>query len=187
VAYAFALLAACWAVAIFGMARLVAMHRRMSRERTVFPVAGMRVASTRVTARLSDLPGRSGSYRGLLWARTPDGVVCRGAGHVYSVIAECRQDGDEVVVDAVLPHSVRLIFIGLLGFMVVAIATVVTGDAPRDWSLVLPVALLCGVSAQYVLHVRRARAAGRLLPRYLEAACAEAAASARYENPMKIP
>jgi hypothetical protein len=182
VVYAFAIAVACWAVAVYGMARLVAMHRRMSRERTAFPVAGMRVASTRVTARLSDLPGRSGSYRGLLWARTPDGVACRGAGHVYSVIAECRQDGDEVVVDAVLPHSVRLIFIGLLGFMVVTVTAALSADAPRDWSMVLPVALLCGVTAQYVLHVRRARAAGRLLPRYLEAACAEAAASARHET-----
>ncbi len=180
--YAFAVIAACWAVAASGMVRLVIMHRRMSREQTVYPVAGMRVASTRIMARLADLPGRSGSYRGLLWARTPDGVACRGAGNVYSVIAECRQQGDEVVVDAVLPHGVRLIYVGLLGFLVVTLTTVLSGAGPRDWSMVIPLGLLCAVAVQYVLHVRRARAAGHLLPRYLEAACAEATAPARHES-----
>jgi hypothetical protein len=186
VVYALTVAVACWAVAVYGMARLIAMHRRMSRDRTVFPVAGIRVASTRVTARLAHLPGRSGNYRGLLWARTADGVACRGAGHAYSVIAECRQEGDEVVVDAVLPHSVRLMYLGMIGFMVVASTVVLSVDAPRDWSMAIPLGLLGAVTVQYVWHVRRARTHGRLLPRYVEAACAEAAACARHENPMKI-
>jgi hypothetical protein len=86
VIYAFAIAVACWAVAVYGMARLAAMQWRMTRQRTVFPVGGMRVASTRVPARLADLPGESGSYQGLLWARTPDGLACRGARQGFSVI-----------------------------------------------------------------------------------------------------
>jgi hypothetical protein len=108
VRYAFAVAVACWVVAVHGIGSLAAMHWRMLRERTVFPVAGMRVARTRVAARLAELPGESGTYRGLLWSRTAHGVVCRGAGQWFSVIAECRQEGDAVVVDAVLPHGVRL-------------------------------------------------------------------------------
>ncbi|MEO5822635.1 MAG: hypothetical protein ABIT71_19165 [Vicinamibacteraceae bacterium] len=51
----------------------------MTRQRTVFPVGGMRVASTRIPARLEDLPGQSGRYQGFLWARSADGLACRGA------------------------------------------------------------------------------------------------------------
>jgi hypothetical protein len=169
----------CWSVAVYGMASLAVMQRRMTRERTVFPVGGMRVASARIPARLADLPGQSGSYRGLVWARTADGLACRGARPGFSVVAECRQEGDEVVVDAVLPHAVHLMYVGMLGFLVVMVTTVLSVDAPRDWALLMPVGLLLAVAVQYVLHVRRARAAGRLIPRFLEAACAEAAAVPR--------
>jgi hypothetical protein len=61
--------------------------------------------------------------------------------------------------------------------MVVAI--VLLPETSRDWSQIIPAAMLLGVAVQYVLHVRQARAAARLLPRYLEASCAEAAALAR--------
>jgi hypothetical protein len=176
VLYAFAVALACWAVGVYGIGSLAVLHLRMIRERTVFPVAGMRVACTRVPARLADLSGESGSYRGLLWARTADGLACRGSGQWFSVIAECRQEGDEVVVDAVLPHGVRLFYIGLIGFMVVIVTTVLRLDVPLDLWMAVPVGLLLAVAVQYVLHVRRARAAARILPRYLEAACAEGAA-----------
>jgi hypothetical protein len=176
VIYAVAVAVACWGVAVYGLVSLATIRRRMTRERTVFPVGGMRVASTRIAARLADLPGESGTYQGLLWARSADGLACRGARRGFGVIGECRQEGDDVVVDAVLPHAVRLIYVGMLGFLAVIVTTVLSVDAPRDWALAIPVALLVGVAVQYVLHVRRARAAGRLMPRFLEAACGEAAA-----------
>jgi hypothetical protein len=176
VIYAAAVAVACWAVGLYGAARFAVAQLRMMRGRTVFPVPGVRVASARVTARLADLPGESGSYRGLLWARTADGIACRASGQWFSVIGECRQDGDEVVVDAIFPHSVRLSYIGLIGFGVVMVSMVLSSGAPRDWAVVIPIAITGGVAVQYVLHLRRARATGRLLPHHVQAACTDATA-----------
>ena len=134
----------------------------MARRRTVFPVSGMLVARTRVTARLADLPGESGDYRGLLWAKTANGVACRAPGQWFGVIA-----------DAVLPQGLRLFYLGLIGFMVVFTTMFVSLAGPIGWWPAVPIGLLSSVVAQYVVHVRRAGAAGRLLSRYLEAACAE--------------
>jgi len=176
VTYVGAVAVVCWAIAVYGIASYTALQLRMTRRRTVFPVPGMRVARTRVTARLSDLSGDSGEYRGLLWASTVDGLACRATGQSFSVIGECRQDGDHVVVDAVLPQGVRLFYVGMIGFTVVLTSMFLSFGGPLGWWLAIPLGLVFFVIAQYVVHVRRARAAGRLLPRYLEAACAEAAA-----------
>jgi len=92
------------------------------------------------------------------------------------VIGECRQDGDHVVVDAVLPQGVRLFYVGMIGLTVGLTSMVLSFGGPLRWWFAIPLRLVFLVNAQYVVHVRRARAAGRLLPRYLEAACAEAAA-----------
>jgi hypothetical protein len=184
VVYAFAAAFACWALAVYGLGRLAIMHWRMARGRIPFPLRGMRVASIRIPARLADLPGNSGNYRGLNWARSAAGVFCRAPGHWSSVMAECRQEGDEVVVDVVLPDGLRWFYVGSIGFCLV-IATSLMFTTPWDASSSIPLVLLLAVVGQYALHVRGARATARLLPRYLEAACAEAAC-ARHENLMKL-
>ena len=186
--YAGAVAVVCWAMAVYGIASYAAVQLRMIRRRTVFPVTGTLVGRTRVTARLSNLTGDSGEYRGLLWATTADGVACRATRQWVSVIAECRQDGDDVVVDAVFPQGLRLFYLGLIGFMVFLTVMFVSFAGPLGWWLAVPIGLLLAVAGQYVLHVRHARAAGRLLPRYLEAACVDAVAKTRsgHENLMKL-
>jgi hypothetical protein len=175
VVYASAAAVVCWALAVYGLGTLAIMHWRMARGRIRFPLRGMRVASTRVRARLADLPGNSGSYRGLHWARSAAGVFCRAPGHWSSVIAECRQEGDEVVVDVVLPDGLRWFYVGGIGFCV-AIATSLMSTTQWDAWSAIPLVLPLAVVGQYALHVRGARATARMLPRYLEAACAEPAA-----------
>lgn len=167
-------LVVCWVVGAYGVIRLNALQLRMTLGRTVFPVSGMRMASARVAARLADLPGESGHYRALVWARTGDGrVVCRAEDRWLTVIADCRQQGDQIVVDAVLPHGVILFYAGLFGFLLTA-ATIMSGEVTAGAWMLIPAGLLLGVAVQGTLHLRRARAVARLLPRYLEAVCAEA-------------
>ena len=170
--YAAAVLVACWALALYGAANHIATQLRMIRGRTVFPVPGVRVASTRVLARLAALPGESGVYRGMIWARTPTGLACRASSPWFSTVADCRQDDDHVVVDAVLPSGVRLFFLGFVGFGSVVLTTGLALGAPHAGWMVVPIGLMLVGIAQYVFYVRRVRAAGVALARFVEAACA---------------
>ena len=167
----------CWAIGVYGIGSHSATQAQMILRQTVFPVRGTCVSRTRVTARLADLRGDSGEYRGLLWARTTDGLTCRAPGPGFSVIVECRQEGDVVAVDGVVARGVWMFYLGLFGFML-ALTTMLLGTGtPRGWWIVIPVGLLLVVALQGLVHLRRARADAGLLSRYVEAACAEAAAA----------
>jgi hypothetical protein len=83
------------------------------------------------------------------------------------VIAECRQEGDEVAVDVVLPDGLRWFYVGSIGFCVV-IATSLMFTTQRDAWSAIPLVLLLAVVGQYALHVpwgARDRAPAPALPR----------------------
>lgn len=174
VTVAVALALTCLGVAAYGMASLAPVYARMNQGRTVFPVRGLRVATVPLHIdRLVDLTGEAGDFRGLIWAGTDRGLVCRATGHPW-VVGECDGHRQPVVLKAVMPMGFVLFLIGLSGFMSCLLVGFLTQvDDPVSPAaapfLVLPSMLAVMPGAE----IWRARRSSRLLARYLTALLAE--------------
>ena len=120
----------CMAVFVVGQLSLVPSIWRMLRTDTVSPVRGVTVGSARRRARLDDLTSPAGTYRGLIWARTPTGIVARAPSE-WLLIGHGRQEGENVVIDAVSPFGLVLCYLGFLGALAVGGVLALTAPTPK--------------------------------------------------------
>lgn len=165
-------IAASWLLVFFYGNLELALHQwRTWRERSVYPVPGLTVSSVRTHASLTNLQERAGASKGLVWALTQDGIVCRGP-HIWLVIGRGRQVGGAVVVDAVLPRAIVVMFAGLVGFFATLAVIGATMPAGRPERLIPVVPLLVSVGIGW-LTLAHARASGRVFARYIAALCDE--------------
>jgi hypothetical protein len=170
----FALGATSMLLALYGRATLLREHWRMWREGVVHPIGGLRIATGRHSARLAALTGAGGTWHGLIWARTRDGIVCRAAKD-WVVIGHGRQAGGDLVVDVRVPRGLVLTWAGTAGFAAALLGLSLAQPLPGVAGVIVPPLILAAGMLAVGLQVLRARRLGLRFPRHVAAMCAEAA------------